>query len=55
MVLAARSARADHVARSALILANLSRTFSALEQWLRPMLEAKGARVKARLKAERLG
>jgi NAD(P)-dependent dehydrogenase (short-subunit alcohol dehydrogenase family) len=39
--------------RSTLLLAKLSRTFPALQEWLRPMLEAKGARVKARLKAQR--
>jgi NAD(P)-dependent dehydrogenase (short-subunit alcohol dehydrogenase family) len=39
--------------RSTLLLARLSRTFPALQEMLRPMLEAKGARVKARLKAER--
>jgi hypothetical protein len=39
--------------RSTLLLARLSQTFPALQEMLRPMLEAKGARVKARLKAER--
>jgi short-subunit dehydrogenase len=39
--------------RSTLLLAKLSRTFPALQEWLRPMLEAKGARVKAQLKAKR--
>lgn len=39
--------------RSTLLLAKLSRTFPALQELLRPMLEAKGARVKARLKAGR--
>jgi hypothetical protein len=36
--------------RSTLLLAKLSRTFPALQEWLRPMLEAKGARVKAQLR-----
>ena len=39
--------------RSTLLLAKLSRAFPALQELLRPMLEAKGARVKARLKAQR--
>ena len=39
--------------RSTLLLAKLSRSFPALQEWLRPMLEAKGARVKARLRAEK--
>jgi hypothetical protein len=39
--------------RSTLLLAKLSRAFPALQELLRPMLEAKGARVKARLRAER--
>jgi NAD(P)-dependent dehydrogenase (short-subunit alcohol dehydrogenase family) len=39
--------------RSTLLLAKLSRTFPALQEWLRPMLEAKGARVKARLREGR--
>ena len=41
--------------RSTLLLAKLSRAFPALQELLRPMLEAKGARVKARLKAQRRG
>lgn len=39
--------------RSTLLLAKLSRSFPALQEWLRPMLEAKGARVKARLRQSR--
>ena len=39
--------------RSTLLLAKLSRTFPALQEWLRPMLEAKGARVKAQLRKGR--
>jgi short-subunit dehydrogenase len=39
--------------RSTLMLAKLSRSFPALQEWLRPMLEAKGARVKARLRQSR--
>jgi NAD(P)-dependent dehydrogenase (short-subunit alcohol dehydrogenase family) len=39
--------------RSTLLLAKLSRAFPALQELLRPMLEAKGARVKALLKAQR--
>lgn len=39
--------------RSTLLLAKLSRTFPALQEMLRPMLEAKGARVKARLRQAR--
>jgi NAD(P)-dependent dehydrogenase (short-subunit alcohol dehydrogenase family) len=39
--------------RSTLLLAKLSRTFPALQELLRPMLEAKGARVKARLRQAR--
>ena len=39
--------------RSTLLLARLSQAFPALQELLRPMLEAKGARVKARLKAQR--
>jgi NAD(P)-dependent dehydrogenase (short-subunit alcohol dehydrogenase family) len=39
--------------RSTLLLARLSQAFPALQEMLRPMLEAKGARVKARLRAER--
>ena len=37
--------------RSTLLLAKLARAFPALQEKLRPMLEAKGARVKARLRA----
>jgi NAD(P)-dependent dehydrogenase (short-subunit alcohol dehydrogenase family) len=39
--------------RSTLLLAKLSRAFPALQEWLRPMLEAKGARVKAQLRKGR--
>jgi NAD(P)-dependent dehydrogenase (short-subunit alcohol dehydrogenase family) len=38
--------------RSTLFLAKVSRTFPALQELLRPMLEAKGAKVKARLRAQ---
>lgn len=41
--------------RSTLLLAKLSRAVPPLQEWLRPMLEAKGARVKARLKLGRSG
>jgi hypothetical protein len=39
--------------RSTLLLAKVLRAFPAVQEWLRPMLEAKGARAKARLKAQR--
>jgi hypothetical protein len=39
--------------RSTLLLAKLSRAFPALQEWLRPLLDATGARVKAKLKAGR--
>ena len=39
--------------RSTLLLAQVVRSFPWLQELLRPMLEAKGARVKARLKAQR--
>jgi NAD(P)-dependent dehydrogenase (short-subunit alcohol dehydrogenase family) len=37
--------------RSTLLLAKVARSFPWLQEWLRPALEAKGARVKAKLKA----
>jgi hypothetical protein len=39
--------------RSTLLLAKVSRAFPAVQELLRPMLEAKGARVKARLRSQR--
>lgn len=41
------------LARSTLVLARLAATFPWLQELLRPALEAKGARVKARLQQER--
>ena len=41
------------LARSTLVLARLSATFPWLQEVLRPTLEAKGARVKARLRQSR--
>lgn len=38
------------LARSTLVLAKLAATFPWMQEWLRPSLEAKGARVKALLK-----
>ena len=41
--------------RSTLVLARLAATFPWLQEWLRPALEAKGAKVKARLKLKGAG
>jgi len=40
--------------RSTLMLAKIGATFPWIQEWLRPALEAKGARVKAKLKAARV-
>jgi hypothetical protein len=43
------------IPRSTLILAKIAATFPWIQEMLRPALEAKGARVKAKLKATRGG